>query len=128
MPDECQSMPITAPESPGFYLNDEQFGQLVGRLRGQGADISGELVVTTLPGKGTLKLSGVNVTAGQEIAAGSLGSFWRYWNPVYTYYLDLFCYRPRRRWLPRPLAGETMRTFNVPPRITPTAAASPVAL
>ena len=30
--------------------------------------------ITTLPGAGTLKLSGIDVTAGQEIAAGSIGN------------------------------------------------------
>ncbi len=41
---------------------------------------------------------------GRSFGAGSLAGFWRYWNPVYAYYLDRFCYRPLRRWLPRPLA------------------------
>ena len=41
---------------------------------------------------------------GRSFGAGSLEGFWRYWNPVYAYYLDLLCYRPLRKWLPRPLA------------------------
>lgn len=30
--------------------------------------------------------------------------FWRYWNPVYGYVLYYYCYRPLRRFLPRPWA------------------------
>ena len=41
---------------------------------------------------------------GRSFGAGSFGAFWRYWNPVYTYYLDRFVYRPLRKVLPRPLA------------------------
>ncbi len=40
----------------------------------------------------------------RSFGAGSFAAFWRYWNPVYSYYLDRFCYRPLRRWLPRPVA------------------------
>ncbi len=40
----------------------------------------------------------------RSFGAGSFTGFWRYWNPVYSYYLHRFCYRPLRRWLPRPLA------------------------
>lgn len=42
---------------------------------------------------------------GRSFGAGSFAGFWRYWNPVYAYYLDRFCYRPLRRRLPRPLAA-----------------------
>ena len=40
----------------------------------------------------------------RSFGAGSFARFWRYWNPVYSYFLDRFCYRPMRRLLPRPLA------------------------
>ncbi len=45
----------------------------------------------------------------RAFGAGSFAGFWRYWNPVYSYYLDRLCYRPLRRVLPRPLA--VMATF-----------------
>jgi hypothetical protein len=38
---------------------------------------------------------------GRSFGAGSFAGFWRYWNPVYSYYLDRFCYRPLRRVFPR---------------------------
>lgn len=41
---------------------------------------------------------------GRAFGADSFAGFWRYWNPVYSYYLDRFCYRPLRNVLPRPLA------------------------
>jgi hypothetical protein len=40
----------------------------------------------------------------RSFGAGSFSRFWRYWNPVYSYYLGRFCYRPLRKMLPRPLA------------------------
>jgi hypothetical protein len=33
-----------------------------------------------------------------------VAGFWRYWNPVWSYYLSYFCYRPLRRRVRRPLA------------------------
>jgi hypothetical protein len=36
-----------------------------------------------------------------SFGAGRPTEFWRYWNPVYGYYLYLWCYRPLHRWLPR---------------------------
>ena len=33
-----------------------------------------------------------------------MAAFWRYWNPVYGYYLYYYAYRPLRRFLPRLLA------------------------
>ncbi|MHB1416216.1 MAG: MBOAT family O-acyltransferase [Chloroflexota bacterium] len=40
----------------------------------------------------------------RSFGAGSFAGFWRYWNPVYSYYLDQYCYRPLRKVLPRSLA------------------------
>jgi hypothetical protein len=40
----------------------------------------------------------------RSFGAGSFGGFWRYWNPVYSYYLDVFTYRPLCKVFPRPLA------------------------
>ena len=36
--------------------------------------------------------------------ASSFAAFWRYWNPVYGYYLYYWAYRPLRRLVPRPVA------------------------
>jgi hypothetical protein len=47
---------------------------------------------------------------GRSWGAGTFLEFWRYWNPVYGYYLYYYCYRPLRRLgLPRPPA--TLLTF-----------------
>jgi hypothetical protein len=51
-------------------------------------------------------------TAGQQavnllarpFGADSFAGFWRYWNPVWSYYLTYYCYRPLRHRMPRPLA------------------------
>ena len=39
----------------------------------------------------------------RSFGAGTFRDFWRYWNPVYGYWLHRFCYTPLRRTLPRPL-------------------------
>ena len=41
---------------------------------------------------------------GRPFGADTLAGFWRYWNPVWSYYLSYFCYRPLRSRVPRPLA------------------------
>lgn len=38
-----------------------------------------------------------------SFGAGSFREFWRYWNPVYGYFLYYYCYKPLRRFLPAPL-------------------------
>ena len=48
----------------------------------------------------------------RSFAAGSFAGFWHYWNPVPTYYLAHFFYRPLRRVLPRPLAVVTTFAFS----------------
>ena len=46
----------------------------------------------------------------QPLAAPSLAEFWRTWNPVWSYYLAAWCYRPVRRVLPHAVA--VMVTFT----------------
>ena len=41
-----------------------------------------------------------NVLA-RPLTAASFAEFWRYWNPVWGYYLSYWCYKPARRALPR---------------------------
>ncbi len=36
-----------------------------------------------------------------SFGAPSFREFWRYWNPVYGYFLYYYCYKPLRRGLPR---------------------------
>ena len=40
----------------------------------------------------------------RPFAAPTFGGFWRTFNPLYSYYLYYWSYRPLRRRLPRPLA------------------------
>jgi D-alanyl-lipoteichoic acid acyltransferase DltB (MBOAT superfamily) len=46
----------------------------------------------------------------RPLAAPSLAEFWRTWNPVWSYYLAAWCYRPVRRVLPH--AAAVMVTFT----------------
>jgi hypothetical protein len=39
-----------------------------------------------------------------SFGARSFSDFWRYWNPVYHYFLSYWVYRPIRRVLPRSVA------------------------
>jgi hypothetical protein len=39
-----------------------------------------------------------------SFGAPSFIAFWRYWNPVYGYFLCYWSYRPLRKYLPRPMA------------------------
>src|SRR5437763_2985091 len=43
----------------------------------------------------------------KPFGARSFAEFWRYWNPVYGYFLYYYSYRPLRRVLPRPAAAWT---------------------
>lgn len=47
----------------------------------------------------------------QSLGAGSFGEFWRYWNPLWGYYLGRYVHRPLRRFMPRALA--VVATFVV---------------
>ena len=40
----------------------------------------------------------------RSLGAGSFAGFWRYWNPVFGYYLGRYSYAPLRRVLPGPVA------------------------
>ena len=40
----------------------------------------------------------------RPLGAASFSQFWRYWNPVYGYFLSYYAYRPLRRVFPRPVA------------------------
>jgi len=40
----------------------------------------------------------------RSLGAGTLALFWRYWNPVWGYYLSRYIYSPALKWLPSALA------------------------
>ena len=40
----------------------------------------------------------------RPLGAASFSRFWRYWNPVYGYFLSYYAYRPLRLVFPRPVA------------------------
>ncbi len=40
----------------------------------------------------------------RSLGAGSFAGFWRYWNPVFGYYLGRYIYAPLKKWLPSTLA------------------------
>jgi hypothetical protein len=40
----------------------------------------------------------------RSLGAGTFAGFWRYWNPVFGYYLGRYVYSPSRSFLPRPAA------------------------
>lgn len=40
----------------------------------------------------------------RSFGASSFAGFWRYWNPLFSYYLSYKCYKPLVRFLPRPPA------------------------
>jgi len=40
----------------------------------------------------------------RSFSAPSFAGFWRYWNPMFSYYLYYWCYKPLTRVLPRSLA------------------------
>jgi hypothetical protein len=47
----------------------------------------------------------------RSLGAASFAGFWRYWNPIWGYYLGRYVFRPARRVLPASLA--TLTTFFV---------------
>lgn len=47
----------------------------------------------------------------QSLGAASFGGFWRYWNPLWGYYLGRYVHRPLRRFMPSALA--VVATFVV---------------
>lgn len=40
----------------------------------------------------------------RSLGAGTFAGFWRYWNPVWSYYLSRYVHRPASRMLPSALA------------------------
>jgi len=36
----------------------------------------------------------------RSLGAGTFAEFWRYWNPVFSYYLGRYIYAPLKCWLP----------------------------
>ncbi|MCC2615895.1 acyltransferase [Aestuariibacter halophilus] len=36
----------------------------------------------------------------RSLGASSFAGFWRYWNPIWGYYLGRYSYAPLRRWIP----------------------------
>jgi len=40
----------------------------------------------------------------RSFGAHSFRAFWRYWHPVYGYFLRYYCYLPLRRFLPDSLS------------------------
>ncbi len=47
----------------------------------------------------------------RSLGASSFAGFWRYWNPIWGYYLGRYVFRPSKRLLPRALA--VVVTFTV---------------
>lgn len=48
--------------------------------------------------------AGIVYMTGRAFGASTFAGFWRYWNPLFSYYLYFRCYRPLVRRLPRPAA------------------------
>lgn len=40
----------------------------------------------------------------RSLGASTFAGFWRAWNPLFSYYLTRWCYKPLARHLPRPVA------------------------
>lgn len=47
----------------------------------------------------------------RSLGAGTFAGFWRYWNPVFGYYLGRYIYAPLKSWLPS--AAGLVTTFVV---------------
>lgn len=48
--------------------------------------------------------AGIAHTFRRSFGASSFAKFWRYWNPLFSYYLYYRCYKPLAHFLPRSLA------------------------
>ena len=55
-------------------------------------------------GNPTGPLDGLSKMISLSFGAKSFADFWRYWNPVYHYFLFYWVYLPLRKLLPRPFA------------------------
>jgi hypothetical protein len=62
-------------------------------------------------GRPATQWAGVVTMVYRSFGAASFGRFWRYWNPLFSYYLYYKCYRPLAQVLPRSLA--VVLTFAV---------------
>jgi hypothetical protein len=60
-------------------------------------------------GKQTGEINMLKEMLVRSFGASSFHEFWRYWNPVYGYYLYYKCYKPLKKYLPRSLC--VMLTF-----------------
>ncbi|MBT8114686.1 MAG: hypothetical protein KJP04_04870 [Arenicella sp.] len=40
----------------------------------------------------------------RSLGAGSIAGFWRFWNPIWGYYLGKMVFKPAKKWLPTPPA------------------------
>ena len=61
----------------------------------QHSDTSGlQRFVAARLGPGTSEPGRLKTMLTRSFGAGSFHEFWRYWNPVYAYYLHDKCYRP----------------------------------
>jgi hypothetical protein len=54
---------------------------------------------------------GIAYSVRRSFGASSFGGFWRYWNPLFSYFLYYLCYKPLSHYLPRSLA--VLLTFLV---------------
>jgi hypothetical protein len=52
-------------------------------------------------GKQTSEINTLKEMLVRSFGANSFHEFWRYWNPVYGYYLYYKCYKPLRKYFPR---------------------------
>ncbi len=49
-------------------------------------------------------LSGISYMLKRSFFADTFGTFWKNWNPLFSYYLLYFCYRPLRTIFPHSLS------------------------
>lgn len=50
------------------------------------------------------QLAGLVTMFRCSFGSSTFAGFWRYWNPLFSYYLYYKCYKPIVRFLPRPVA------------------------
>ena len=52
-------------------------------------------------GKQTSEINMLKEMLVRSFGADSFHEFWRYWNPIYGYYLHYKCYKPLQKYFPR---------------------------
>ena len=57
------------------------------------------------------QLAGIAVMFRRAFGSSTFAGFWRYWNPLFSYYLYYYCYKPLDKFLPRSLV--VIGTFTV---------------